>query len=123
MEQGRVIRMGLEVNLCIKQDTIFTRFAGELDESTSKDVRMKLTELLEKYNIKNIVFNLKNLSFMDSSGIGMIMGRYNQVIERNGKIVLCDINEQIEKIVMMSGLLKICTLRDSEESARWFLGL
>lgn len=123
MEQGRVIRMGLEVNLCIKQDTIFTRFAGELDESTSKDVRMKLTELLEKYNIKNIVFNLKNLSFMDSSGIGMIMGRYNQVIERNGKIVLCDINKQIEKIVMMSGLLKICTLRDSEESARWFLGL
>lgn len=118
-----MIRMGLEVNLCIKQDTIFTRFAGELDESTSKDVRMKLTELLEKYNIKNIVFNLKNLSFMDSSGIGMIMGRYNQVIERNGKIVLCDINKQIEKIVMMSGLLKICTLRDSEESARWFLGL
>lgn len=115
--------MGLEVNMCIKQDTIFTRFKGELDESTAKDVRQKLSELLKKYNIKHIVFNLEKLDFMDSSGIGMIIGRYNQVIERNGSIILCEINQNIERIVLMSGLLKICTLRESEASARWFLGL
>lgn len=116
-------RMGLEVNMCIKQDTIFTRFKGELDEMSVKDIRIKLADILRKYDIKNIVFNLHDLDFMDSSGIGMIIGRYNQIHEKNGHIILCELNNNIERIVLMSGLLKICTLRDSEASARWFLGL
>lgn len=115
--------MGLEVNMCIKQDTIFTRFKGELDEMSVTDIRAKLCEILRKYDVKNIVFNMRDLSFMDSTGIGMIIGRYNQVKEKCGKIILCDLNQNIEKIIVMSGLLKICTLRDSEASARWFLGL
>ena len=96
--------MGLEVNMCIKQDTVFTRFKGELDEMSVTDIRAKLCEILRKYDVK-------------------IIGRYNQVKEKSGKIILCDLNQNIEKIIVMSGLLKICTLRDSEASARWFLGL
>ena len=115
--------MGLEVNMCIKQDTVFTRFKGELDEMSVSDIRKKLSEILKKYNVRNIVFNLHDLSFMDSTGIGMIIGRYNQVKEKDGKIILCELNQNIERIIIMSGLLKICTLRDSEVSARWFLGL
>lgn len=115
--------MGLEVSMCIKQDTIFTRLKGELDEFSVKDIRVKLSDILKKYDIKNIVFNLRELTFMDSSGIGMIIGRYNQVHDKKGNIILCDVNKNLEKIILMSGLLKICTLRDSEASARWFLGL
>lgn len=107
--------------MCIKQDTVFTRFKGELDEMTVTDIRSKLCEILNKYDVKNIVFNLHDLDFMDSSGIGMIIGRYNQVKEKKGKIILCDLNSNIERIIVMSGLLKICTLRDTESSARWFL--
>lgn len=109
--------------MCIKQDTVFTRFKGELDEMTVTDIRSKLCEILNKYDVKNIVFNLHDLDFMDSSGIGMIIGRYNQVKEKKGKIILCDLNSNIERIIVMSGLLKICTLRDTESSARWFLGV
>ena len=77
--------MGLEVNMCIKQDTVFTRFKGELDEMSVTDIRAKLCEILRKYDVKNIVFNMRDLSFMDSTGIGMIIGRYNQVKEKSGK--------------------------------------
>lgn len=115
--------MALEVNLMIKQDTIITRLKGELDEENVGGVKVKLTELIKKYQIKNLVFNLEELSFLDSSGIGMIIGRYNQVMANHGQVVLCAINTQIERIILMSGLLKICTLRDSESSARWFLGI
>lgn len=65
--------MGLEVNMCIKQDTVFTRFKGELDEMSVTDIRAKLCEILRKYDVKNIVFNMRDLSFMDSTGIGMII--------------------------------------------------
>lgn len=115
--------MSLEVSMYIKQDTVFTRFKGELDEMSVTDIRTKLNEILNKYDVKNIVFNLHDLNFMDSSGIGMIIGRYNQVKDKKGKIILCDLNSNIERIIVMSGLLKICTLRDTESSARWFLGV
>lgn len=91
--------MGLEVNMCIKQDTVFTRFKGELDEMSVTDIRAKLCEILRKYDVKNIVFNMRDLSFMDSTGIGMIIGRYNQVKEKCGKIILCDLNQNIEKLL------------------------
>lgn len=115
--------MSLEVNMCVKEHTLFTRFKGELDEATVSQIKDKLTMILEKYDVKNIVFNLRKLNFMDSSGIGMIISKYNQVKNKNGDIIICELNKNIERIVSMSGLLRICTLRDSEDSARWFLGL
>lgn len=113
--------MSLSVNMCIKRSTVYARLNGEMDESSIADLRLKLTDIIDKYDICNIVFNMRNLSFMDSSGIGLIIGRYNQVHKKNGEIVLCEINHAIEKIITLSGLLKICTLRESEESAKWFL--
>ena len=64
----------------------------------------------------------KGLEFMDSSGIGLILGRYEELKKKNGHIILCDLNENIKRIITLSGLVKICTLRENEESARWFLG-
>ncbi len=113
--------MGLSVNICIKKNTIIARLNGELDESSITELRVKLNEVINKYDINNIIFNMKNLSFMDSSGIGLIIGRYNQIHKKNGQVILCELNTAIERIITLSGLLKICTLRDSEESARWFL--
>ncbi|MGM9972387.1 MAG: anti-sigma F factor antagonist [Anaeroplasmataceae bacterium] len=113
--------MGIRINMNISHHTIFARLIGELDESTINEVRNKISEMIKKYEIKNLVLNMKELEFMDSSGIGLILGRYEELKKRNGQIVLCSLNENIKRIIMLSGLVKICTLRESEESARWFL--
>lgn len=113
--------MALNVNLYLRKNTLFVRLKGEMDQDTCTELRIKLLEVIVKYDVINIVFNMKELSFMDSSGIGIIIGRYNQIRQKNGKIVLCSLNEQIEKIVILSGLPKICAVKENEESAKWYL--
>lgn len=114
--------MSIRINMNISHKTIFARLIGELDESTINEVRNKLIDYINRYDIKNLVLNMKDLTFMDSTGIGLILGRYEQLKKNNGNIILCNLNENVKRIIMLSGLTKICTLRENEESARWFLG-
>ena len=114
--------LGLRVLLQIKRKTLFIRLDGELDQSSTDEVRLKLIEVIEKYNLVNVVFNMQNLTFMDSSGIGIIIGRYNQIKNKDGQVVLCNLNDDLLKIVRLSGLLRICTIKDNEDSAKYYLG-
>ncbi len=71
--------MTLNVKIQIYKDVLVLKLIGELDQSTSGDVREKIDDLNKKYNIKNIIFNCENLIFMDSSGIGVILSTYNKI--------------------------------------------
>ncbi len=115
--------MSLSVYLFIKADTLFVRLSGELDHHTSFQLRERINSLMDQYIVKNIIFNLKKLSFMDSSGIGVILGRYNLVKRNKGIIIACDLNSTIEKIIKISGLYKILVITESEEQASKYLGV
>jgi len=118
-----VIHLSLSVHLYIKADTLFARLNGELDHHTSFQLRERINVLMEQYEIRNIVFNLKNLSFMDSSGIGVMLGRYNHVKRNQGMLVVCELNNTIEKIIQVSGLYKILVITKDEEQASNYLGV
>ena len=115
--------MGLTVNLYIKKRTLFIRLKGEMDEHTSTELKLRLCSVIEKYQINNLVFNMQALEFMDSSGIGVILGRYNQIKMANGEIILCEMSEEIRRIVRLSGLERICKIKETEEKAKWHLEL
>jgi stage II sporulation protein AA (anti-sigma F factor antagonist) len=115
--------MSLSVHLFIKSDTLFIRLSGELDHHTSFQLRERINSLTEQYEIRNMVFNLKQLTFMDSSGIGVMLGRYNQVKRNQGVLVVCDLNNIIERIIKLSGLYKILVITKDEEQAQNYLGV
>lgn len=115
--------MSLSVHLFIKKDTLFIRLKGELDHHTSIELRERINILMSEYHIKNIVFNMKELGFMDSSGIGVILGRYNQVKRENGILIVCNLNNTIERIIRLSGLYKILVIAKDEEQAENYLGV
>ncbi len=115
--------MPLSVHLFIKADTLFVRLSGELDHHTSFQLRERINSLMDKYEIRNMIFNFKNLSFMDSSGIGVILGRYNQVKRNKGILIVCELNSMIEKIIKVSGLYKILVITKDEEQASNYLGV
>ncbi len=115
--------MTLEVEMFIKRNILYIRFNGELDQNNVEKIRKKVIDLIVKYNIRYLVFNFKNLNFMDSSGIGFIIGRYNYLKKINGSIILCSMNEQIKRIVMLSGLQKICTIKKDEDDVNAYLGV
>lgn len=113
----------LNTEIFIKRNILYIRFDGELDQKNVEGLRYKVIELIDKYHIKYLVFNFKKLKFMDSSGIGFIIGRYNYLKKVNGSIVLCNMNDQIRRLVMLSGLARICELRKDEDDANKFLGV
>ena len=108
--------MGLTVGVYFKKDILILRLKGELDEISVSDLRMKISNYIDSYKINHLVINLKELNFLDSSGIGFIIGRYHQLKFKDGDITLCQINPKIEKIIYVSGLAKICKIRDTEEA-------
>lgn len=115
--------MSLSVHLFIKHDTLFIRLKGELDHHTSVELRERINILMGEYLVKNIVFNMKELLFMDSSGIGVILGRFNQVKRNEGLLLVCNLNNTIERIIRLSGLYKILVITKDEEQAENYLGV
>lgn len=86
---------------------MIVRFYGELDHHMTEKTRNILDQRYMSNNLKNIIFDLTHLTFMDSSGIGLIMGRYKKCVERNGNVYIISNNVYIDRIIKMSGLEKI----------------
>ncbi|WP_064090967.1 anti-sigma F factor antagonist [Rossellomorea aquimaris] len=115
--------MSLAINLEVKKDVLCIRLSGELDHHTADDLREKASTLIERENIKHIIMNLEELSFMDSSGLGVILGRYKQIKQKHGEMVVCAISPSVNRLFEMSGLFKIIRLEPSEENALQRLGV
>jgi stage II sporulation protein AA (anti-sigma F factor antagonist) len=59
--------------------TLIASITGEIDHHTSEDVRERIDRYIDNNSVKNIIFDLTNVMFMDSAGIGVIIGRYKKV--------------------------------------------
>ena len=79
----------------------------ELDHHCVLYIRERSDYLINKRRIKNIIFDFSNSHFMDSSGIGVIMGRYKKVIFTGGSVAVADVDDTVDRIFELSGLYKI----------------
>ena len=105
----------MKAQLFIRKQTLYVRIDGELDSSVTDGLRIKISELIDNYKIKYLILNCEKLTFMDSSGIGFIIGRYNQLRSCGGKIFLTNLNELLGKIVRLSGVYKLVSVKNDED--------
>ena len=70
----------------------------------AKKVKHKCDIILKSYPIKDIEFDFKNSGFIDSSGIGVILGRYRQVQAMGGTVKVSNMSASVRKIIHMAGL-------------------
>ncbi|WP_335869788.1 anti-sigma F factor antagonist [Bacillus sp. 2205SS5-2] len=118
--------MSLTIDFEIKgkmESVLLVRLRGELDHHTADTLREQATDIIEKYDIHHIILNLEKLSFMDSSGLGVILGRYKQIKQKNGEMVVCAISPSVKRLFDLSGLFKIIRMEPSEENALQRLGV
>jgi stage II sporulation protein AA (anti-sigma F factor antagonist) len=115
--------VSLTIEFKIKQDVLCIRLNGELDHHTADELREKVTAVIEEKAIRHIVLNLEQLTFMDSSGLGVILGRYKQIKQLHGEMVVCAITPAIQRLFDMSGLFKIIKMEPTEEFALQKLGV
>ncbi len=120
--RGRVITLSLQISVEEKGAVLLVRLIGELDHHTAEELRAQVEERLKR-DVKHIVLNLEQLSFMDSSGLGVILGRYKQVKAIGGEMVVCAISPAVKRLFELSGLFKIIRLEENEEYALQKLGV
>lgn len=79
----------------------------EIDHHTTEKIRRRADYEIQRYMPKKALFDFNNVSFMDSSGIGMVVGRYKLLAMLGGSLELANVNKNLEKVFEMSGVLKI----------------
>ena len=91
----------------LRGNTLIIYIHADLDHHYALQIREKADRLIEQEGIKNIIFDFTGVEFMDSSGIGMIMGRYKKVIFIGGKVGVMGVGKCVDRIFKYSGLYKI----------------
>lgn len=99
--------MSITVSLYVEGQVLYVNLNGELDHHTADQLRSRLNSVMSESRIQHIVFNLKHLDFMDSSGIGIILGRYNQLKAVNGSVMVIGMKPLVAKVFELSGLSQI----------------
>ncbi|MBU5459069.1 STAS domain-containing protein [Anaerostipes sp. MSJ-23] len=91
----------------VENRVLHIRLDGELDHHLAQKVRYQCDVILKSYPIRDIEFDFSNSEFMDSSGVGMILGRYRQVQPMGGSVIVSHMNKNIRRIVHMAGLHQV----------------
>ena len=105
--------MNKEMKLGIAKNALVVKFSGDVDNLVCESYKNKLETIINENKYKKVIMDFSNVTFIDSSGLGLILGRYNQLKKYNGTLYMSGINKQTEKIFNIAG---IWTIMDKYES-------
>lgn len=88
-------------------DVLIVYLFGELDHHNAEVLRVKIDDRIDREGIKKVILSFQGVSFMDSSGIGAVIGRYKKINSKGGGLCVVDIDERINRVFELSGLYKI----------------
>lgn len=112
---GEIERKGDDAMKYEVQENCLTIYLpGDLDHHNAEEIRKEADRLIERGHIRYVIFDFKETDFCDSSGIGVIMGRYKKVCMFGGEVWAAHANERIKKILKMSGATKIMQIYEED---------
>ena len=92
--------------------------SGEIDHCTAKPIREDIEALLSQNRTDHLILDFKGVEFMDSSGVGMVIGRYKTVSARGGMISAAGLHPPIDRLFHMAGLHRILEIIDDRIQER-----
>jgi stage II sporulation protein AA (anti-sigma F factor antagonist) len=99
------------------QDKLIVYMSGELDHHSAEEVRNMIDDRLDRDSYTKLIMDFAGVSFMDSSGIGVVIGRYKKLHMKNGKVGITSIKSSVKRVFELSGMFKIIMLYDDVEQA------
>ncbi len=93
--------------LLYKDDILTAKLLSEIDHHSAVSVREKIDAMLYKELPKTLIFELSGVNFMDSSGLGLVLGRYTKAKEIGAEVIVKNPSKRTEKIFRMAGTDKI----------------
>lgn len=96
-----------------KEDKSLTlKITEELDHHTVEKIRRRADYEIERYIPRKVILDFNSVSFMDSAGIGLILGRYKNISILGGKLEVVNVSKQVIKILNMSGISKLIEIKE-----------
>ena len=100
----------------VQENCLTIYLPREVDHHNAEEMRKTADTLIERNHIKYVIFDFEMTDFMDSSGIGVIMGRYKVIRLVGGEIWAVHTNVRIKKILTMSGMTRIMQIYEEDEA-------
>lgn len=107
------MHMEFEVN----GNTLIVRVKGELDLAVADRFREEMEEKLQQEKLKNLIVDLGEVSFIDSSCLGVILGRYKRLSEQGGTVAIIRAQPQVRRVLELSGIMRIMGIYRDEKGA------
>jgi stage II sporulation protein AA (anti-sigma F factor antagonist) len=102
----------MSVKIIGSAESIKAVLSGEIDHHTAKDIREKIDASIMDIQPQELILDFSQVTFMDSSGIGLVMGRFKVMKEIEGKVIVEGAAQQIIKVMKLSGLDRIATIKN-----------
>lgn len=100
-----------------KNNALVVKINEEIDHHMCEKIKNKIDLAIDFRGVKNLIFDFDGVNFMDSSGIGMIMGRYKAIRKNGGRAAVVNLKPAVKKIFQMSGIFKILEEYSDSEMA------
>ena len=97
----------MEVNYKKENKELEFILTEDVDQHTVEKMRRKMDNEIKRYSPREVVLDFSSISFMDSAGIGMVLGRYKLAKMLDGNLRLINVNKYMKKIFDMSGVSRI----------------
>ena len=90
-----------------KEGVLVAWLAGELDHHAAADVRETLDKALNRKPARRVVLDMSRLTFMDSSGIGVVLGLYKKLKETVGSMAVRGLSDKMDRILKLAGIYSV----------------
>lgn len=91
----------------MENNSLYVLVTGDVDHHNVKKIREEIDELIMTLNPREVNFDLSKVDFMDSSGLGLVLGRYKKQTETGGTLKILNPTKRIAKILQLAGVDKI----------------
>lgn len=112
-DEGGDIKVDVELKMV--RNTLVARVNGEMDMVMAEKLQKEVDAKLDEGEVKNLILNLEKVSFIDSSGLGVIIGRYKKIAAASGRMYIVGAKATVKKILILSGVNKLVPIYDSEQ--------
>lgn len=102
----------------LKDKTLIAAMAGEIDHHVCDQIRADMDNQIELYGVEHLILDFGQVSFMDSSGIGMVLGRYKKLKESGGRVTIRNASPLVKQLLEMSGIFSLMEYEDTAKDGK-----
>ncbi len=102
--------MNAEIQSC--GELVIAYLSGEIDHHSAKEIRDKIDNAISVKKPRHLILDYKNVSFMDSSGIGLVMGRYRIMSSYKGTMEVRNVSPHTKKLFELAGIGSIAIIKE-----------